>query len=194
MLQVLEARRLLSATLDADGILRVTGTAGSDHIRVGVHALVHDHHHHAPHHQVVVQENHSIQTFDADQVVRVAVDGGAGNDMIVAAHLPKPAVLVGGEGNDVLFGGTGADSLSGGAGSDVLYGGSGDDTLNGGTGRDRLSGGAGDDVLIAQDSELDYVNGGIGHDRAIVDRPGHDGHSLHHRDLVYHVELFLKVI
>jgi Ca2+-binding RTX toxin-like protein len=194
MFEQLESRRFLSASLGADGLLTVTGTGGSDHIRVIEHTVTHHHHDHAAHRQVVVVENHSVQAFDADQVVRVAVDGGAGNDLIVAAHLSKPAVLVGGAGNDVLFGGTNNDSLSGGAGGDILYGGAGDDTLNGGTGRDRLYGGAGDDVLVALDGEFDYVNGGIGHDRALVDRGAHDGHSLHHRDLVFHVESFLKVI
>jgi Ca2+-binding RTX toxin-like protein len=196
MLQVLENRRFLSATLEADGILSVTGTDGPDHIRVSVHLLTHHHHDHGPHHQIVVQEGHSVQTFDADRVVRVAVDGGAGNDSVVVAHLSKPAILVGGAGNDLLFGGDGNDSISGGAGADLLYGGAGDDTLNGGTGRDRLSGGSGDDVLITVDGELDYVNGGAGHDRALVDHRVSDGHHhpLHRRDLVFHVEGFLKVI
>ena len=197
MFENLEGRRLLSASLGNDGVLRVTGTAGPDHIRVSVHALTHHHHEHAPHHQVVVQEGHSVHTFDAAAVLRVLVDGGAGGDSISAAHLSKPAVLIGGDGNDTLFGGDRADSLSGGPGSDLLYGGSDDDTLNGGTGRDRLYGGSGDDVLVAEDGEFDYVNGGSGHDSAIADRRGHagpHGHPSRHRDLVFHVESFIEVI
>ena len=197
MFEILESRQFLSATLGLDGVLRVTGTAGSDHIRVSDHLLIHHHHDHGPHHEIVVQENHSIQTFDAALVARVLVDGRAGNDPISAAHLSKTAILIGGDGNDALFGGDSADSLSGGAGSDILYGGSGDDTLNGGTGRDRHFGGSGDDMLVTQDSEIDYVNGGSGHDTAVVDqrsRDGHHGHLLHHRDLVFHVELLLQVI
>lgn len=196
MLEVLEARRLMSATLGADGVLRVTGTAGSDHVRVGDHFPTHDHHGHGVGHQIVVQENHSIQTFDAGQVVRVLVDGGAGNDSLVAVHLSRPAILIGGAGNDALFGGDGGDSLAGGDGSDVVFGGAGNDTLNGGRGRDRLYGGSGDDTLLAEDGEVDYVNGGSGHDRALVDRRGdvHHGHLLHHRDLVFHVEALLQVI
>ena len=189
MIETLEARRFLTAMLDADGILRVTGTAGSDHIRV---THEHDHDHFA-HHQIVVRENHSVQTFDADQVVRVVVDGGAGNDSILAAHLPETAILIGGAGNDALFGGDGNDSLAGGDGSDILYGGAGNDTLNGGRGRDRLFGGSGDDTLVAADGELDYLNGGSGHDQALIDRRGdsHDGHVLHRGDLVFHVETLL---
>ena len=189
MIEALEPRQFLSATLDPDGVLRVTGTAGSDHIRV-----IHEHNHdHFAHHQIVVRVNHSVQTFDAARVVRVFVDGGAGNDSILAAHLPETAVLIGGAGNDLLFGGDGNDSLSGGDGSDVLYGGAGNDTLNGGRGRDRLFGGGGDDTLVAADGELDYVNGGSGHDQALIDRRGHshNGHVLHRGDFVFHIEKLL---
>ena len=67
MFEILEARRLLSAPLDADGILRVTGTAGSDHIRVGIQ-LVHNDDDPVPFHRIIVQEDHAVQSFDADQV------------------------------------------------------------------------------------------------------------------------------
>ena len=191
MLEVLEARRLLTAALGLDGILTVTGTAGPDHIRVGAVVLIH-HHEGLAQNQIVVLENHSIQTFDADQVVRVLVDGGPGNDSILVAHLSKPTILEGGPGNDALFGSDGDDSLSGGDGGDILYGGAGKDVLNGGRGRDRLFGGSDDDTLVAVDGELDYLNGGSGDDQALVDRrvDSHDGH-LHRGDVSFHVETFL---
>jgi Ca2+-binding RTX toxin-like protein len=198
MFENLELRRLLSATLGADGVLTVAGTAGSDSIRVIPHTLTHHHHDHGPHQQIVVLQNHSTQAFDASAVTRIVINAGAGNDVVaVSAHVSKPSVLNGGDGNDYLRGGSADDSLSGGAEHDVLFGGAGNDTLDGGTGRDRLSGDSGDDMLLAQDGELDYVNGGNGHDRAIVDHRGTDGHHghLHHRgDFVFHVESLIQVI
>jgi Ca2+-binding RTX toxin-like protein len=195
MLERLESRRFLTATLGADGVLTVTGTEGGDHIRVVAHTLTHHDHHHGGHAQVVVLENHSIRAFDAASVTRIVVNGGADNDSIIlSAHVSKPAELNGGDGNDYIVGGAAADSISGGAGNDLIRGGAGDDTLDGGAGRDRLSGDTGDDTLLARDGEMDYVNGGSGHDRARVDRrgaDGHHGHLHHHGDLVFHVETLL---
>lgn len=42
--------------------------------------------------------------------------------------------------------------------------------LYGGGGRDRLLAGRGRDVLVARDGVRDYVDGGLGRDRARVDR------------------------
>ncbi|CAH0285835.1 calcium-binding protein [Roseomonas sp. CECT 9278] len=84
---------------------------------------------------------------------RINVDGGLGNDSIVAA-----------EGNDTLVGGFGLDTLVGGAGADRLTGDDANDRLAGGTGSDTLDGGAGVDV-IAGDSGSDRLTGGSGPDR-----------------------------
>ena len=59
------------------------------------------------------------------------VDGGAGNDTIVAGG--GPSLLVGGAGNDKLSGGNARDVLIGGAGNDQLSGGGGSDLLLAGT-------------------------------------------------------------
>jgi hypothetical protein len=73
-------------------------------------------------------------------------------------------------GNDVLKGGAGDDLLNGGNGNDVLYGGPGNDKLQGDRGRDRVYGGAGNDTIFAWDGFADYVDGGLGSDRAWTDK------------------------
>jgi hypothetical protein len=61
---------------------------------------------------------------------RIAVDLGAGDDAVRAAHHRGRGVR--------LDGGTGSDSLTGGAGRDRIDGGRGEDGCEGGPGRDRL--------------------------------------------------------
>ena len=60
--------------------------------------------------------------------------------------------------------------ICGRGGNDRVYGMGGNDTLVGGRGADRLYGGVGDDILVARDKRRDVVNGGLGRDRARVDR------------------------
>jgi Ca2+-binding RTX toxin-like protein len=100
--------------------------------------------------------------------VRGRLLGGDGDD-----------TLQGGGGFDCLAGGAGVDSLSGELGGDILNGQSGNDSLHGNDGNDVLIGGGGDDFLsgsagkdgfAAQDNRLDKLRGGIGTDRAYVDR------------------------
>jgi Ca2+-binding RTX toxin-like protein len=90
----------------------------------------------------------------------------------------KAKVMVGGNGDDVIFGYATNDNLTGLAGSDRLYGAAGNDMLDGGDGTDYLEGGAGDDTLIggAGNDELygdgyygnvggnDTLDGGAGND------------------------------
>ena len=100
---------------------------------------------------------------------------------------------------DTLFGGTGNDEVAGGSGKDRMKGGSGVDTLWGRPGYDSLSdqpekgsfallsqhgayqvqasrkpdrllGGPGNDTLRAKDGTRDIISGGLGYDKAYVDR------------------------
>src|SRR6185503_13446359 len=71
-------------------------------------------------------------------LISLAVDGGAGND-----------VITGGDGNDRLTGGDGDDVINGGRGNDVALLGAGDDTFvwNPGDGSDVVEGQAGVDAM-----------------------------------------------
>ena len=96
------------------------------------------------------------------------IRGLGGNDTLKGAGGNDR--LIGGAGADTLVGGAGADTLIGGARADTLLGGSGNDTLAGSNGRDILKGQGGADLLLARDGVRDTVNGGLGRDRARLDR------------------------
>ncbi len=89
---------------------------------------------------------------------RLEVTGGGGNDTIVGGGVADE--LSGANGKDKVYGGAGNDYLLGGASGDFLAGEAGSDTMSGAGGNDRLSdlsssnsfyGGAGNDVFIARD-------------------------------------------
>jgi Ca2+-binding RTX toxin-like protein len=84
--------------------------------------------------------------------------GGGGNDRIYGGG--GHDLILGGRGNDRLYGGPGREHVLGGPGNDVLVGGPQDDELFGETGAD---------LLRARDGIADYVNGGRGRDRALLD-------------------------
>ncbi len=119
-------------------------------------------------------------TFDGhtvryDNVSKVIVDGGAGDDTItVASNVDISVEIRGGEGNDVIrHEGSGSSTLIGGEGNDVVIAGSGvaiifgeegDDTITGGTAADFIDAGEGNDVVEAGAGD-DTVDGGRGDDR-----------------------------
>lgn len=175
-IEPLDRRLCLTATLDpATGTLSVTGTDGNDRIQLR----------RGPDNTIVVVEATrpadgaepappTRTSFPADDVDRIVVNAGAGDDSVsltwkrrvgpgegqrfgrtVLRSLDTPAELNGGDGNDFLRGGLRADLLNGGAGRDLLVGLAGNDTLNGGDGDDALDGGRGSDVM----------NGDAGNDR-----------------------------
>ncbi len=122
-------------------------------------------------------------TGNRDGEVWQAIDGGAGDDVIVGS--PDLDILIGGPGNDILAGGEGDDWLFGGDGDDVLFAGSATpgtyrhDNLHGGAGNDFLTvgpmatgtrafvymdGGDGDDILDARRADFFALIGGEGND------------------------------
>ncbi len=170
-IEVLEGRRMLSASL-VKGILRITGTAGDDVIRISRSGT-----------SIEVDINGVSQNFKASAIRGVRIRAGKGNDSVVVGPA-LPSIISGGPGNDELIAGKAADSLDGGDGNDVLLGGGGSDTIlgdggddtldglggndsiSGGAGRDNLSGGSGNDLLNG-DAGHDTVSGGKGTDLSI---------------------------
>jgi Ca2+-binding RTX toxin-like protein len=75
----------------------------------------------------------------------LTVEGGEGNDVLIASRLDDSSVPQGQIPGDWLLGQLGNDQLSGHDGNDTLIGGMGDDTLEGGQGNDLLHGGPGRD-------------------------------------------------
>jgi Ca2+-binding RTX toxin-like protein len=198
----LESRRLMSGTINvgpllidrfniqlgfSPGALNVVGTAGNDQIRVTRTPT-----------QLVVNVNGRgsfapISTTTSlrilglgghDRIMLVDpagkpayVDAGPGNDYVFAG--PNNDTIYGGDGRDWIQANGGNDSLSGGAGDDSLEGGAGNDILTGDAGFDRMFGQTGNDVFYANDRQVDMIDGGLGYDRAIVDRfpPLSDGRN-----------------
>ena len=96
------------------------------------------------------------------------IDGGAGDDIIIAHGLDLPEngkgnTVRGGEGRDYIEGSNAQDFLAGGDGYDVIYGLGGDDTILGGEGNDYLDGGEGNDSILGEEGN-DNLAGGKGDD------------------------------
>jgi Ca2+-binding RTX toxin-like protein len=113
------------------------------------------------------------KTLDTSQVTKIVANGYGGNDVItLLPTVTLPAVLNGGNGNDILHGGSGNNTLIGGNGNDLLIGRGGNDYLEGdagndtlwsGSGNDTLLGGAGNDIMHGEGGN-DYLDGGTGND------------------------------
>jgi Ca2+-binding RTX toxin-like protein len=85
----------------------------------------------------------------------LAINAGAGNDLIDASAMPAAASLA-----LDLDGGDGNDDVRGGAGNDILRGGNGDDVLRSGGGQDTFIGGAGNDIFVHGNfTILDFQSG-----------------------------------
>jgi hypothetical protein len=69
--------------------------------------------------------------FSSPIATSAMLDGGAGNDILIAGMVGGDAILVGGDGNDSLLGGAFRDIMIGGRGKDTMRGGGGEDILVG---------------------------------------------------------------
>ena len=101
-------------------------------------------------------------TVDIQNVERIDVDGGDGNDVIDAAQMDDPGIRMlvdAGGGDDSVIGGAGADDVFGGTGNDFASLGDGNDrfTWNPGDGDDVFDGGNGTDTLRFNGSDGDEL-------------------------------------
>jgi Ca2+-binding RTX toxin-like protein len=133
---------------------------------------------------VRITANGTLYDFDRNVVTSVWIYGGGGNDQLSAASDETiPAWLSGDRGNDLLIGGNGNDVLYGFEGSDTLIGGDGNDFLTSGSDAstclgdetnyavcfpasstepgDSILGGDGDDTIYG-DPSVDTIDGGAG--------------------------------
>jgi hypothetical protein len=154
----------VDAELDGVGIVRITGTAGTDVLTVGdlsatdtfqVAAALGAG---ADRATIMGSEDDdqisigafgvlgpTFVTFDAPELAdRLTVDGGAGDDIVSASIATMALTLAGGTGDNTLLGGPGDDTLIGGDGFDDVRGGAGRDIAKLGGNFDRFSWRAGD--------------------------------------------------
>ena len=162
VVEQLEGRRLLAVTVaNVDGILTLTGDAANDAISINIAGPGSDL-------QVGVNDQ-PVQTFARNDVGRISIDAGGGDDSVeIAGDVDIRSTIVGGDGNDSLSGGRGSDFIFGGAGDDVILGNGGRDALFGEAGSDSVSGGSGPDIVSGGAGD-DTVYGGAGDDRVFGD-------------------------
>ncbi|HEV8605386.1 MAG TPA: beta-propeller domain-containing protein [Tepidisphaeraceae bacterium] len=158
VVQRLEERRMLSATLD-EGTWTIDVDDDRNHvISVDVSPT------NASKLKLTIDGKIIGSVLIAD-LESVEIYGGAGDDKI-SFNVPNQDLWVdvyGGDGNDTIIGGGGDDGLSGEGGDDSVAGGGGDDYLWGDEGSDTIDGGKGDDEIYADDGN-DKIDGGGGDD------------------------------
>jgi Ca2+-binding RTX toxin-like protein len=156
LLEALESRRLMSASLSPFGVLTVLGTSGNDVIRVTRDLS-------GPVINVQVYETNVLTFSSPLSVSSISVSTFDGLDnVVIDSGLPR-ASIYGGTGDDWLHGGDADDYIDGWTGHDVIRGGGGNDRLLGYTGNDWLYGQNGNDTMWGEDND-DVLDGGIGTD------------------------------
>jgi Ca2+-binding RTX toxin-like protein len=162
LVEALEGRRLLAATLSSTGLLTINGTTAGDLIVV---ATVNT--------SIRVRINAAVQTFANAAVKSIKVLSGAGDDNVLADRLSRAAsfdlstgedFLTATNFNDTVVCGTGGDSVEGNGGNDSILGGDGNDHLDGGDGNDTIRGNIGNDAILGRTGN-DRLYGDAGNDR-----------------------------
>jgi Ca2+-binding RTX toxin-like protein len=171
VLEPLEARRLLSAVLNDDGVLMFTGrnsAADRDVVRIEREGD-----------ELLIFHTHALNEFDLpdrfplEQITRIEIRLRGGGDRLFVSRSRVPGVLaLGQDGRDILNGGDGDDTLIGGAEHDVIRGFGGNDSISGGGGRDIIRGNGQHDTISGGD-DIDSIKGGWGDDR-IYGNAGND--------------------
>jgi Ca2+-binding RTX toxin-like protein len=166
-IEPLERRSMLSASLDAEGMLTVVGRAGPD--KITVYLAPDD-----PAH-LVVKVNRKSFVFNTADVQGMHIAGRRGADRLVIdesfGQIFIPATITGGAGKDVLAGGSGDDQLYGQGGMDKLYGNAGFDWVIGGAMADYVDGGAGFDVLGIDPAIDTFASDPVDMDVIVPDMP-----------------------
>jgi VCBS repeat-containing protein len=136
-----------------NGVLQIVGTRCNDEVEVEAKGKCQE--------WIEVEANFlpdrgHERLFRADKVSSIVILLGDGEDKAkVDKRIDKPVFIDGGAGNDHLMAGRGPAILLGGDGDDVLVGGKGPNLLIGGFGADRLMGGGGDDILLGGTTAYD---------------------------------------
>ena len=160
LVEPLEPRTLLSATLSAKGTLVADGTAGNDTIAISRDPKRFT--------KILVTIDGVGVKFPSGSVKRIEMTGQGGADRLtlndsLGIISARGATLLGGDGNDTLVGGLAAATFDGGNGDDSILGSSKADVMTGGAGNDTLIGGKGDDQEFGN-AGADHIFGSAGND------------------------------
>jgi Ca2+-binding RTX toxin-like protein len=118
-----------------------------------------------------VQPNGARITFDRPNLVPFSIDIGSSETLHANGLGGNDAITVGDVGafEVTVSGGPGDDTLTGGGSSETFLGGSGNDTITPGGGLDVVSADEGDDQVNVRDRTADVARGGAGNDSAVAD-------------------------
>src|SRR5215204_2751242 len=118
-----------------------------------------------------VQPNGARIKFDRTNLVPFTLDIGTSETMHDNGLAGDDSITVGDVGTYQVTaaGGAGNDTLTGGPASETFLGGTGNDTINPGGGIDVVSGDDGDDQVNVRDRTADLARGGAGDDSAVAD-------------------------
>jgi len=155
IIEPLDRRTHLSATLTAQGLLQVAGGTGNDVITLTREGSLL---------RVTIDSQSLDQTFALSAVQNYEITGLSGNDQLLLDDtVSVPGTLLGGDGDDTLRGGAGADTFNVGLGADTV-------DYSARTGAMKLSvdsiaddglPGEGDNLLLC----IETIIGGSGNDR-----------------------------
>ena len=158
------------------GLLTIEGTDASDTIALRLQAGRPDVL------QVDVGDDGTAEfSFDLADIARIAVDAGAGDDLVRidesngAFTGSIPTTIDGGDGNDTIAGGSGAETLLGGDGNDTIDGNGGSDVVFLGAGDDTFvwDPGDGSDTVEGQDgTDAMVFNGSAGNEHFVLSPNG----------------------
>src|SRR5829696_6826803 len=116
-----------------------------------------------------VQPNAARIKFDRTNLVPFSIDIGSSETLHANGLGGDDALTVGEVGAFEVTGGAGNDTLIGGGSSELFLGGSGNDTISPGGGLDVVSGDDGDDQVNVRDRTADVARGGAGSDAVVAD-------------------------
>ncbi len=149
---------------NGDGTDVANGDDGSDDVEVNGAPAAGD--------AFTVQPNGARIKFDRTNLVPFSIDVGSSETMHANGLGGDDAIAVGEVGafEVTASGGSGNDTLTGGGSSGTFLGGSGNDTITPGGGLDVVSAGAGDDQVNVRDRSADVAFGGAGNDSVVADQ------------------------
>ena len=149
---------------NGDGTDTANGDGGRDDVEVNGAAAAGD--------ISTVQPNGARIKFDRSNLVPFTIDIGSSETMHVNALGGNDTTSVGEVGSFEVTasGGPGNDTLTGGGSSETFLGGSGNDTITPGGGLDVVTADDGDDQVNIRDTTADLARGGDGNDAVVADQ------------------------